>query len=504
MDERRRRTTRALGVVASAAAAVTSGYVVGSLIAGSAVPRAAVLAALASTWACVAALALRPRVASDVPGAAARTGDRPVDRVSGLALYDPADDLLVGVEGASWAALVVEVDDYLAAHAVDPGAADILLAGAAERISAVAASYGASVLRLQGPRYLVVVAGHDDNGVTALAASLHDAPGGTGAGRLVVGVAIAHHSVPDARVVTRSAMSAAAQAKRLEAEAPVFFHPRMAEEARERMTVGRALRTAIDAREIDLVYQPQLDLRDGSLVGVEVLARWHDPVHGLIAPDRFVRIAADLGLSRQLDLLVCEKAFEQLAAWDAANVQIPRICLNISARTLTDERPIVLEPLLSAYAIHPERVTLELVESGALEGSEGVCTVQRFRDVGLMVTLDDFGSGQSSFSQLLSLPVTGLKIDRSFLDGLEPAVHEGAAAGLEAPPDVSILAGIIEVGSALGLAVGAVGIETAAQHQLLRSLGCPAGQGYLFAHPMDAGELTEWVTRREGSAATVH
>lgn len=507
MVERRRRRTQALTILAATAGAGTSGYVLGGMVAGFAVPEDVTLAALASTWACAGALAVgrRPgRTAVDPDAAAAAAVAGALDRVSGLPFYDPTDDLLVEAENARWAALVVEVDDHLTAHAVDRGAADMLLAGAAERISAIARAYGASVRRLPGPHFLVILVGHDEHGVGAVATSLHDVPG-AGPGRLVVGVALSHQTGTDAagedpvRAVTRSAMSAAAQAKRLESEAPVFFHPRMAEEARERMTVGRALRAAIDGRDIDLVYQPQLDLLDGSLVGVEVLARWQDPIHGFIAPDRFVRIADDLGLSRQLDRLVCEKAFEQLAEWDAAGIVVPHICVNISARTLADERPIGLEPLLEDYAIAPERVTVELVESGALDGPDGVTIVQRFRDLGLRVTLDDFGSGHSSFSQLLSLPVTGLKIDRSFLARAEPSL---AGSG-SATADVSVLAGIIEVGMALGLAVGAVGIETPAQRDLLRSLGCPVGQGYLFARPMDAGELTEWVAGRHGSPATV-
>lgn len=489
MNERRGERGRVLSLrCAVTIATVTGGYVLGSAVAGFEVPSEALVVALVASWLCIVVLALRPSAATVVARANGTAG-REVDPVTGLLRYDSRhDDAAIGGE-LRWAALVIEVDTHLAASAFDPTAADVLFAQAGERVSAAAASYGGIARRLHGPQFVLLVAGLEEAALSVLASTLHDsptqvasqvasvAPAGAplGQGRLAAGVAVALPGHGDVAALIRSAGSATAQAKRLGTETPVFFHDRLAEEARERLAVGRALRSAIDEREIDLAYQPQVDLTDGSLLGVEVLARWHDPVYGPIAPDRFVSIAAEMGLSGQLDRLIFEKAFAQLAAWDAAGVTVPRICVNITPQTIAEGRPLSLPRMLATYGIRSERVTAEITESRVLDGTLGSEAVQRIRDLGMQVALDDFGSGQSSFSQLVSLPVTGVKIDRSLLSD-----HDA---------DAAVLGAIIQAGTALGLAVTAVGIETAAQHDLLVRLGCVVGQGYLYSRPLSADEL---------------
>lgn len=519
MQRRRNRAQRSVVVITTALAAATVGYLLGSLVAGFHVPGAVLAIALAASWLCIGALVLLPgaeepiatsdaavlddaaseivvpaprsSTATPAPAIATTAFARDLDPVSGLLRYQPTRDdrYVTRTDVRPGAVVVVEIVDHVTAMAISPAVADRLVADAAARVLETASTYGAVVRRLHGPQMALLLPGLDEPALIGLARMLHD---GTATGwvpaavlrdgsqpvRLVAGIAVATDESEDVLALIRSATAAVAQAKRQGSEAPVVFHDRLADEARERLAVGRALRTAIDERNISLVYQPQVDLVDGSLLGVEVLARWNDPVLGAIAPDRFVRIAAEIGMSWQLDRLVFEKAFAQLGDWDAAGVTVPRIFVNVSPETIAEGRRVGLRNLLAAYSVSPERVTVELVNCGLLDGELGLESVQRYRDLGLQVTLDDFGADESSFGQLTALPVTGLKIHRSLLAG------DGDAAALGA---------IIEAGTSLGLAVGAVGVETEVQRDLLRGLGCAAGQGYLYAAPLGPAELVEWL-----------
>jgi diguanylate cyclase (GGDEF)-like protein len=411
--------------------------------------------------------------------------DRVVDPITGLPCYGPEDDrCLQRFAPAGWAALVVEVCDYLAStRAQGAEAGDMLMVESADRVLSVTSPYQAVVRRLRGPRFLVLVAEPEET-IQALADRLvHSADRHHGLpGSLVVGGALSPRDGLQVPAVMRAAMTAATYAKRERLDGPAFFEDRMTEEARDRLAIGRALRLAIDRREIGLAFQPQLDLLDGSLAGVEVLARWHDPVLGAIGPEKFVRIAEELGLSKQLDRLVFERSLAQLRAWDDAGVPVPRVSVNISPATLAG-RPFDVADLLAAYGVAPHRVTLELIESRLLDQVEGPAALRHFRDVGLRVSLDNFGTGYSSFGQLVSLPLDELKIDRSFL-ALDSEHHCADATVVEA---------IVRAGTALGLGVVAEGIETQAQLDLVRSLGCPCGQGFLLAHPLDAAELASWI-----------
>lgn len=408
--------------------------------------------------------------------------DRVIDPVTGLPFYDPEDDhCLERFAPAGWAVLVVEVRDYLTSAGVDGAeAGDMLMVASADRVLSVTSPYQAVVRRLRGPSFLVLVAESDEETVHALAERLVRSAGRHASlpGGLVVGGALSPRDGIQVATVTRAATTAATYAKRRRLGGVAFFHDRMIEEARDRLAIGRALRIAIDRREITLAFQPQLDLGDGSLAGVEVLARWHDLVLGDIGPAKFVRIAEELGLSRQLDRLVVERSLAQLRAWDDAGVPVPRISINIAPASLVG-RGLDIADLIETYGVAPHRVVLEVTESRLLDEVEGAAAVRAFRDLGLRVSLDNVGTGCSSFGQLVTLPVDELKIDRSLL---APDAEQAAVVGA-----------IVKVGAALGLGVVAEGIETPAQLELVRSLGCSCGQGFLLGHPLDAAELGGWL-----------
>lgn len=449
--------------------------------------------------ACVAAVgrltgrapgAARRRVptAEDAAGIAAAEADRAVDPVTGLVQYEPVDATTLGRFTA--AALVVEVDDYLmASHVVGVEAGELVLAEAAERVVQAATALNGRVRRLSGPHLLVLAPVGDESELQDVASRLalvNDRPASSDAGALTVGIAIAPQHGADVPELIRAAMVAVAHARREHPGSSAIYEPEMAEEASDRFTVGRALRGAIDRREIGLVYQPQLDLVTGAVVGVEVLARWTDGARGPVSPARFVKVADELGLARALDRLVFQKAVEQLRHWDDIGLHIPRISVNVSADTLRAGRaPDAAIEMMRRLDIDPGRITIELIESRMLDAESGLQALRRLRDLGLRVSLDDFGTGYASFSQLMTLPIDELKIDRSFLSDSDDPVTSGA-----------VVAAIVRVGQTLGLDIVAEGIERADQQELLQRLRCPLGQGYLYSRPLTAEQLVAWLATR--------
>jgi EAL domain-containing protein (putative c-di-GMP-specific phosphodiesterase class I)/GGDEF domain-containing protein len=432
-----------------------------------------------------------PTSESTVERLEAAEADRDLDPLTGLLEYDPVDATLL--DGFTKAALVVEVDSHLmTSHVVGVEAGELLIVEAAERVMQAAEAVNGRVRRMSGPHFLVAVPFADESDLQDFASRLalvNDRPASTDGGALTVGIATAPRDGTDVPTLVRAAMVAVAYARREHPGSAVFFEAEMAEEAWDRFTVGRALRTAIDRREISLVYQPQLDLATGAVVGVEVLARWTDTDHGPISPMRFVRVADQLGLARALDRLVFEMAIEQLAAWDEEGIHLPRMSINVSPDTLRAGRvPQAVAETMRRHGIEPRRITVELIESRLLDADAGLDALRTLRDLGFRVSLDDFGTGYASFGQLVTLPIDELKIDRSFLSDSDDPVTSGA-----------VVAAIVRVGQTLGLNVVAEGIERVDQQELLRTLRCPVGQGYLYSHPLTADELVEWLMQTGGA-----
>ena len=424
----------------------------------------------------------RPGRGADFTGSGAR---RSVDPVTGALYLDPADEF-----GPVAAALVVEVDNYrTASHVESFEAADLLLAEATERILAEVAGLEAHIRRLHGPHLLVLLTDQTEQAVGDLANRLAYLAGEPAVGRrsaLTIGIAIAEPHGSDVPALIRAAMTAAEHARRERPGGAIFFKPCMAEDARDRLALGRALRHAIDHRELSLVFQPQLHLSDGSLTGVEVLARWHDPHRGEIPPARFVSLAEEIGLSRPLDRLVYDLALAQLHAWDDAGLAVPRLSVNCTPESIDGGvMPDSLAEMLVRHRVAPDRVTVELIENRLLDEKRAWAVLRRFREMGVRVSLDDFGTGYASFSQLVTLPIDEVKIDRSFLAG-----HGDPAK------DRTVLTAMVEVGRSLGHDVVAEGIETTEQLELLHELGCPVGQGYLLSRPMPARDFEAWLSQR--------
>ncbi|MGH9002496.1 MAG: putative bifunctional diguanylate cyclase/phosphodiesterase, partial [Acidimicrobiia bacterium] len=241
------------------------------------------------------------------------------------------------------------------------------------------------------------------------------------------------------------------------------------------------LHHAIDTGQLLVVYQPQVDLTTGRIVGVEALVRWPHPTLGMMTPDRFVPLAEETGLIVPLDDWVLRTACAQARAWTDAGLPALRVAVNISGRAF--QRANVaerVEETLHLTGLAPERLELEVTESMAID--QGSDTRPVFRDLealGVKLAIDDFGTGYSALSRLRGFPFHTLKIDRSFISEIEDSSDE-------AP----IVAAMIAMAHAMKLDVVAEGVETNAQRAYLGRHGCDIAQGYLFSRPVEA-ELVE-------------
>jgi len=234
-------------------------------------------------------------------------------------------------------------------------------------------------------------------------------------------------------------------------------------------------------------------MRDGRIVSAEALVRWNHPERGLVPPGRFVPLAEATNLIHPLGRKVLEMACFQAASWPSSgDGPAPTVSVNLSRHQLqrsdiVDEIALVLQ----ASGLPPERLEVEVVETGAM--SDVLATAQvlsRVRDLGVRVALDDFGTGHSSLGWLQRLPVDVLKLDRTFIARLG---HKGVSLGSN--DDLSILRALLQLGRALDLTIVAEGIETVEQYRLLRKLGCDEAQGWLFSKPVPGHELRPHLER---------
>jgi predicted signal transduction protein with EAL and GGDEF domain len=264
------------------------------------------------------------------------------------------------------------------------------------------------------------------------------------------------------------------------------FTPAMRDSIVRRHDLKAELERAIAQRELMVQYQPIVDIATGETISVEALVRWNHPGRGRIPPAEFIPLAEDTGLIVPLGRYVLEEACASVVARsDSLQVQV-----NLSAIEL--ENPDLLQTItdvLERTGIPPGRLVLEVTETLLVKDAErGADTLQQLRDLGVQLALDDFGTGYSSLSYLRNLPLDTLKIAREFVEGLAFSDHDAAFVRL-----------IVGLAKTVGLKVVAEGIETRAQLDMLREIGCDLGQGYYFAAPMDVD--ADWLGAPAAAAA---
>lgn len=262
-----------------------------------------------------------------------------------------------------------------------------------------------------------------------------------------------------------------------------FFNPNMLTESNQVAALAARLKRMDMDAELSLVFQPRMRIDERELAGAEVLLRWTSSDGEQIPPDRFIPVAEETGQILRIGYWVLEQACGQLAAW-GSSAQLLVLSINLSARQLFDDKLIDrIEALRQHYGLAPAQLEFEITESSAMQDADYALKVLgRLRALGYGLSLDDFGTGFSSLSHLRLLPVDTIKIDRSFIHGIESDRQQRM-----------MVAGIIELTSNLGMQVLAEGVETSEQLMILDSLGCDEAQGYLIGRPIPAAAFEQTV-----------
>jgi len=394
--------------------------------------------------------------------------------------------------GAPPAVVVLDVVGFADVNdALGHRAGDTVLRAVAQRLMEVAGR-GEPVARIGGDAFALVCDAAGAEAVVVRAEHALEAPVAVAGLAIDVRAAagIARGPADDAETLLRQADVALRLAKDRRARW-VVYESAMSVDAAERVALAPGLRRAISAGELVLHHQPKLDLRTGEVAGVEALVRWRRPGHGLLPPDAFIELAERTGLIRPLTLWVLRAAVADQAAWARAGLMIP-VAVNLSARAL--HASVVDEvAALQERAAATGGLELEVTESAAMDDpAHGLHVLERLAGLGVVLSVDDFGTGHSSLAYLERLPVTSLKIDRSFVTGLEgdTASH-------------TIVSTTVELGHRLGLRVVAEGVEDGVTLERLRGLGCDVAQGFGIAHPMPADALLRWMRRQERAATSL-
>ena len=264
------------------------------------------------------------------------------------------------------------------------------------------------------------------------------------------------------------------------------FDASMREQVLSRLQLDTELRLAVERHEFMPYYQPLIDMRTGQLAGFEALLRWQHPVRGVVSPGEFISIIEENGFIVPVGRRFFGEVCRQLGTWQMGSPLAKELSINVNFAGQQFLDPRLVEDLLIMIddaGIEPSRMVVEITESTAIGNfSKAVEVLERIRDAGLRIVLDDFGTGYSSLSCLHELPISGIKLDRSFLarERRHPA----------------ILKAIVTLAGQLGLSVTAEGVETAAQCEQLKGLGCDFAQGYFFARPVPAIEAAGLLAER--------
>ena len=394
-----------------------------------------------------------------------------------------------GEQALAFAVFVLNLDRFKYVNdALGYGVGDHVLREVAQRLSALLTS-SECVARLGGDEFAVLVGSQDARRASEVAVSIIKAlevpilyegqPVDVGAS---IGIALFPQHAADAEGLMRNADIAMYAAKRTRSGFAIY-DASFDTSRQEHLSMLGELRRAVEHGELQLVYQPKVELKSAATTAAEALIRWRHPERGMVPPALFIPFAEQTGYIKVLTRWVLGEAIRQCGAWRRGGLDI-HVSVNLSERDLMNrELPEMIGQLLVQHDVPAQRLGLEITESGFMEDPVHAQNVLgRLSDMGLQLSIDDYGTGYSSLSYLMRLPVSELKIDRSFVS----RISEDSKLS-------TIVRSTIELGHSLGLKVVAEGVEDARGFALLRELHCDSAQGYFMSPPLPAEDFRIWL-----------
>jgi diguanylate cyclase (GGDEF)-like protein/PAS domain S-box-containing protein len=393
----------------------------------------------------------------------------------------------------SVAVLFLDLDNFkLINDSMGHAVGDRMLEIAAERLSGLMRRSD-TVARVGGDEFVLVITDFPHTTEIACVAekimaslsSPYEVAGKSLHSSVSIGIAIYPGGGSDATSLLQNADTAMYKAKSAGKNSFRFYDKSMHLEVIRRLDMEANMREALLKNQFELYYQPKVDIKSNTVVGVEALIRWQRPGHGLVSPDAFLPLAEESRLIFGIGNWVLRDVCRQVADWRAEGPSDLKVAFNLSARQFEDDDLVDrVAAALAEAGIPGSCLEIELTETTTMKDPQRAITVlEGLRRLGVGVAIDDFGTGYSSLSYLKNLPISTLKIDLSFVRGIP-----------EDSGDVEIIDSILALGRTFRVAVVAEGVETEAQLECLKRMGCPVVQGYLYARPMPAGNLRPWLT----------
>lgn len=400
------------------------------------------------------------------------------------------------------AVALLDLDDFKVVNdSLGHAAGDDLLISVTRRLRAYLMP-GDTLARLGGDEFTILL---EDVGAPAMAQERLEAllqvftvPFSLGNRQVFVsgsiGLVVAEGQTLSADELLRRSDVAMYEAKRLGKSIVQLYDETLQSRATLRLDLESELRNAIDHGEIEVYYQPVIDLSDGSVVEMEALARWRHPQRGLLPPSEFISLAEESGQIAALGRGVLKIACRDAHNWLAGTAVSPefRVSVNMSVRQL--ERPHIVEEVLELVresGLRPANLKMEVTESSMMgDGEAAVAKLRQLAAAGVSIAIDDFGTGYSSLSYLKRLPVDSVKIDRAFISGLGTELS-----------DTAIVQAVVAFAACMSLTVTVEGVETGAQREAVERMGCDRAQGYLFSKPMPEAAVTRFLNMFTEDAA---
>jgi len=303
-----------------------------------------------------------------------------------------------------------------------------------------------------------------------------------------VGIALYPNDGENAKLLLQNSDAAMYKAKENAQSSYSFYNADMTQKAQERIFLEVELRKAFKQDELIVYYQPQVDALKGELIGMEALVRWEHPTMGFVYPDKFIPLAEVTGMIVELDRIVMQKAVQQFKKWHDAGLKTGTLSLNLSTKQIEEEDfTSYVENLTNKSKYKGIKLEFEVTETQIMKNPEhSIETLENLSNLGISVSIDDFGTGYSSLSYLKKLPISKLKIDKTFVDGL-PHDEE----------DIVISKTVVSLCKNLNLDVIAEGVERVEQKDFLVANGCHCIQGYYYSHPISAEDMTEYLQKNK-------